>query len=186
MIRLLKGTVLSNEERSIILMVNGVGYQVFVPNSILIEADEELTLYIHTHVREDAFTLYGFRNQNELNFFELLLTINGVGPKMALAILDQPAQQIQKAIAQSDIKTLTKIPGLGKKKAERIILELKSKVDPVDGSLPIPQENDIHPDVILTLESLGYKRSHIQKVLSEVEEEINEVEEWIRVFLKRV
>ena len=185
-IRLLHGTIHSKEDKSIILLTNGVGYHVFVAQGLLDENDEEITLHIHSHIREDSFSLYGFRTKNELDFFELLLTINGVGPKMALAILDEPANQIQKAIYTGNITALTKISGVGKKIAERIILELKNKVTPSDKETPIPSETEIHPDAIDALESLGYKRHHIQKVLSEVEEDVLDVEEWIRVFLRRV
>jgi holliday junction DNA helicase RuvA len=184
MIRLLKGTVHSNEDRTIILFVNGVGYHVFVTNNVVEENDEELTLYIHTHVREDDIKLFGFRTKKELSFFELLLTINGVGPKMALEILNEPPELIQNAIFKEDLNCLTKISGVGKKIAERICLELKSKVDPVDqNSTPI---KDINEDLIVTLESLGYKRHHIKKVISEIDEDITETEEIIRVFLQRV
>lgn len=182
MIRLLTGTLASIEDQSLILMVNGVGYQVFTPANLLMETNEELTLHIHTHVREDQFSLFGFASKEELNFFEQLLNINGVGPKMALSILDMPISTIQNAIVSEDVKTLSSVPGIGKKKAERIILELKNKIDPVAAG----ESTGIHPDVFITLETLGYKRHHVQKVLSEVEEDIVEVEEWIRVFLKRV
>lgn len=183
MIRLLSGSVAALEEQSLILMVNGVGYQVFVPSSLLAGGHEALTLHIHSHIREDAFNLFGFTSRDELVFFEQLLSINGVGPKMALSILDMPIATIQNAIAREDVKTLSAVPGIGKKKAERIILELKNKVNPLAAS---EGNASIHPDVFITLETLGYKRHHIQKVLSEVEEDIQDVEEWIRVFLKRV
>lgn len=187
MIRLLQGTVHSIDDRSIILFTNGVGYQVFVPQSLLDEHDEELTLFIHSHIREDAMTLFGFRTKNELNFFELLLTINGVGPKMALAILNEPANAIQNAIFSGNITALTKISGVGKKIAERIILELKSKVLPTDlNEQEIGSKQTENEEAISALESLGYKRHHIQKVFSEFEEDLIETEEIIRVFLKRV
>ena len=183
MIRLLHGSLASKEDKSLILMVNGIGYQVFCPSSLVDLAEGEMTLHIHSHIREDAFNLFGFTSKGELLFFEQLLSINGVGPKMALSILDMPISTIQNAIVSEDVKTLSSIPGIGKKKAERIILELKNKVDPIAGG---PETNDIHPDVFITLETLGYKRHHVQKILSEVEEEIVEVEERIRLFLKRV
>jgi len=185
MIRLLQGKIHGTEDRTIILLTGGVGYHVFVPNDLLNE-EGEITLYIHTHVREDQFTLYGFRTQKDLKFFELLLTINGVGPKMAIAILNEPADQIQNAIFTKNIKALTKIPGVGKKIADRIILELKSKVTPVDGAEPIEEETEIHPDIVTTLEGLGYKRKHITNVLSKMDEKVEEEEEIIRYFLQHV
>ncbi len=186
MIRLLQGTVQNIEDRTIILLVNGVGYYVFTTNSAPTEEGEEILLYIHTHVREDDIKLFGFRTKKELKFFELLLTINGVGPKMALAILDEPPEFIQNAIFKEDLHALTKIPGVGKKIAERICLELKSKVDPLDINAPTTPNHEPDEDVLITLETLGYKRSHIRKVLSGIEEEITETEELIKIFLQRV
>lgn len=187
MIRFLQGIVKSTEDRAIILFVNGIGYQVLVTNNLLIEPEEEIELYIHSHIREDQFTLYGFRTKKELNFFELLLTINGVGPKMALEILNENPEKIQNAILNKDIACLTKIPGVGKKIAERICLELQNKVMPenTDNYSPTPQR-EFDETVIMTLETLGYKRNHINKVLSEIEEETKEAEELIRLFLQRV
>ncbi len=187
MIRLLQGQIYSKDSRTIILFVHGVGYHVSVPNSILESSEEEITLFIHTHVREDALTLYGFRTKNELSFFELLLTINGIGPKMAMDIMNEPVEKIQNAILSGNIPVLTQISGIGKKTAERMILELKSKIDPSDlnGSLEAKAPREVHPDVIYALENLGYKRHHIQKVLSEIEEDVVETEAIIRVFLQK-
>ena len=184
MIRLLQGTVQNLEDRTIILFVNGVGYHVFITNNTNAKDDEEITLYIYTHVREDDIKLFGFRTKKELSFFELLLTINGVGPKMAMEILNEPPELIQNAIFKGDLHCLTKVPGVGKKIAERICLELKSKVSPTDKNYTPAKE--VNEDVIITLESLGYKRTHIKKVISEIKEDITETEELIRVFLQRV
>lgn len=189
MIRLLKGIVESKEDRAIILFVNGVGYHVLAPSELIKTAENEITLHIHTHVREDALVLYGFRTKKELNFFELLLTINGIGPKMALEILNQPTEQIQTAIFTGDISKLTKISGVGRKIAERLILELKNKVEPTNlndktqGSL---KTKEIDPDIVRALEGLGYKKSQIEKVLSEMEDKQNDAESLIRYFLQRV
>lgn len=186
MIRLLQGQIQSKDLRTIILFVHGVGYHVSVPNSILESSDEEITLFIHTHVREDAITLFGFRTKNELSFFELLLTINGIGPKMAMDIMNEPVEKIQNAILSGNIPTLTSISGIGKKTAERMILELKSKIEPSSlnaiGSKTFHEPNS---DLIFALENLGYKRNHIQKVLSEIEGNITDTEELIRIFLQR-
>jgi len=107
---------------------------------------------------------------------------------MALAILNEPPEEIQNAIFSGDIKALTKISGVGKKIAERIILELKNKVEPSEiqpGTSP-SQDPDLDEDLVLTLETLGYKRSHIKRVLSGIEEEVTETEDLIRIFLQRV
>lgn len=184
MIRLLQGNIHSKEKDALTLLTNGVGYHIRVAQDLL-TLDGEATLHIYTHVREDRIELFGFRNQNELNFFELLITVKGVGPKLALAILNEPAETIKNAIFNENLKTLTSIPGLGKKTAERMILELKSKVEPSEEAPQNPQI-ETPPDVIVTLESLGYKRHHISKVLGEATIELTEEEEIIRYFLQNV
>ncbi len=184
MIRYLKGQVFDHDDSNIILLVNGVGYHVRVPKSLL-EEKNELELYIHTHIREDAFSLFGFRTKNELAFFELLLTINGIGPKSAMDICCEPVDKIQNAIFSGNLATLTSISGIGKKIAERMVLELKGKITPTDlnAALSSSANSDVHPDVVSALENLGYKRNHIQKVLADATE--TDTEALIRVFLQR-
>ncbi|MFA4815138.1 MAG: Holliday junction branch migration protein RuvA [Candidatus Gracilibacteria bacterium] len=186
MIRYLKGQILDHDERTIILLVNDVGYHVWVPKSVLEEGKEEVELYIHTHVREDALTLYGFRTKNELSFFELLLTINGIGPKSAMDICCEPVEKIQNAIFSGNLAALTGIPGIGKKIAERMVLELKGKITPTDlnATQNTYANSEVDPDVISALENLGYKRHHIQKVLAEAEEGLD-TEALIREFLQK-
>lgn len=185
MIRLLHGTVHPCDELSLILMTNGVGYQVYAPTDVLIEQDEELTLHIYSHIREDRFELYGFRTAAEMAFFEKLLSINGVGPKMALAILCEPTQVIQTAIDEGDVKGLQRVKGVGKKLAERIILELKGKLDWSSVGNPSRPQKPKHEEAIQALESLGYKRVHVSKTLSEMDESITQTEEIVRWFLKQ-
>lgn len=187
MIRYLHGTIQDREDRTIILLVNGVGYQVTVSNELIFTEEKELSLYIHSHIREDQFSLYGFRTKKELKFFELLLTINGVGPKMAMEILNEPAELIQNAIFSGNINELLKISGVGKKTAERIILELKGKVEPTDINERTQRSVKtaaVNPDVVEALERLGYKRHQIEKILSETDS--SNAEEAIRFFLQRV
>ena len=188
MIRLLQGTVFDRSEKALTLLVNGVGYDVTVPARINVEIGTETTLHIHTHVREDTLALFGFENKNELAFFELLITVNGIGPKMALGILDQPIDAIQNAIFTGNIAKLTQTPGVGKKLAERLVLELKGKVDP-SNLAPLSQNKassafGLDEDAVAALESLGYKRNHIQKIISDLNPDLT-TEERIRVFLQR-
>lgn len=190
MIRLLQGTVYDRSEKNLTLLVNGVGYDVTIPARLQIEIGTEHVLHIHTHVREDTLALFGFENKNELAFFELLITVNGIGPKMALGILDQPIDAIQNAIFTGNIAKLTQTPGVGKKLAERLILELKGKVDP-NNLAPISTSKASNSfgadeDAVAALESLGYKRNHIQRVLTELPEEATSTEAVIRYFLQRV
>lgn len=174
MIALLTGKIAYKSPDHIILDVNGVGYRVMIPFSTYYELPEEgvISLHIHTSVREDAIHLYGFRTRLEKSFFQLLISVSGVGPKLARDILSniQPAPLAQ-ALSQSDIQKLSTIPGIGKKTAERLIVELKDKVGKLDiSALPtteargIPTE-DVLDDVTSALMNLGYKEPQVKKAL---------------------
>lgn len=188
MIRFLQGTVFEHREKALILLVGGVGYQVTVPSRLQFEQGTESSLFIHTHVREDALSLFGFTKREELEFFELLITVNGIGPKMAMEILNEPVENIQNAIFSGNLSALTKISGVGKKLAERLVLELKGKVEPQGTRVlneAVQAHSNLDEDAITALESLGYKRNHIQRVLSELPEEATSTEAVIRYFLQR-
>lgn len=174
MIALLTGKIAYKSPDHIILDVNGVGYRVMIPFSTYYELPDEgaVALHIHTSVREDAIQLYGFRTRLEKTFFQLLISVSGVGPKLARDILSniQPAALAQ-ALSLSDIHKLSTIPGIGKKTAERLILELKDKVGKLEiSSLPameargIPAE-DVIADVTSALMNLGYKEPQVRKAL---------------------
>ncbi len=175
MIALLTGKIAYKTPDHIILDVNGVGYRVMIPFSTYYELPEEglVSLHIHTNVREDAIQLYGFRTSLEKSFFQLLISVTGVGPKLARDILSniQPAALAQ-ALGQSDIHKLSTIPGIGKKTAERLVLELKDKAGKLDiSSLPktelrgIP-DGDVMDDVASALINLGYKEPQVRKALA--------------------
>jgi len=176
MIALLTGLIAHKSPDHIILDVHGVGYRVHIPFSTYYELPEEggtATLHIHTSVREDAILLYGFRTQLEKSFFQLLINVSGVGPKLARDILSniQPGPLAQ-ALAQGDLAKLSTIPGIGKQTAERLVLELKDKVGKMDlSSLPavdareIPA-NDVSEDVLSALLNLGYKEPQVRKALA--------------------
>ncbi|MDO9068627.1 MAG: Holliday junction branch migration protein RuvA [Deltaproteobacteria bacterium] len=176
MIALLTGLIAHKSPDHVILDVNGVGYRVLIPFSTYYELPEEggsASLHIHTSVREDAIQLYGFRTRLEKSFFQLLISVTGIGPKLGRDILSniQPGPLAQ-ALAQGDIHKLSTIPGIGKKTAERLILELKDKVAKLDmSSLPavdrreIPAD-DVMEDVVSALLNLGYKEPHVRKALA--------------------
>ncbi|MEI7816943.1 MAG: Holliday junction branch migration protein RuvA [Desulfuromonadales bacterium] len=176
MIALLTGLIAHKSPDHIILDVQGVGYRVHIPFSTYYELPEEggtASLHIHTSVREDAILLYGFRTRLEKTFFQLLIAVSGVGPKLARDILSniQPGP-LSQALAQGDLTKLATIPGIGKKTAERLVLELKDKVGKLDlSSLPasaasvIPADN-VTEDVISALLNLGYKEPHVRKALA--------------------
>jgi Holliday junction DNA helicase RuvA len=186
MIRFLTGQVIDKDARSLVLQTNGVGYLVTTPETLTALPGQDLSLWIHTHVREDTFALYGFGAKDDLAFFELLITVNGIGPKMAMEIMNEPAAVIQNAILSGNLPALTKISGVGKKLAERLVLELKGKVVPSDAAFLKPENNSfgVDEDAVAALESLGYKRHHIQKVLDNNSENSMSTEELIRYFLQ--
>lgn len=178
MIALLRGTLVDKNPSRLIVDTAGVGYDVQVPLStfyVVGEPGMPVTLRIHTHVREDVIALYGFATPLELTLFERLIAINGIGPKLALAVLSgiEPADFV-KAIRTQDVARLTAIPGIGKKTAERIGLELKDRL-PValqapgqeSGSAPRP-EDQLRDDLLSALVNLGYQRAVADKAIDAV------------------
>lgn len=179
MIALLRGTLAYKSIDHVIIDVNGVGYRLFIPLSTFYSLPEtgEISLYTHTHVREDALLLYGFLTLEEKELFVTLIGISGIGPKLAVNILSHsPVAELKNAIATSDVKRLSGLPGIGKKTAERLVLELKDKIEPVaaatgtrTGSAGSPSAKDLTNDVISALVNLGYKENQARKVLENME-----------------
>ncbi len=160
MIASLKGKVLHKSPEQVIVDVGGVGYQVLVPLSCLCNIPDpgnEVFLHTYTYVREDALHLYGFSTDEERKVFTTLLGINGIGPKLALAILSgMPLERFIEAVGCEDVAAITSIPGLGKKTAARLILELKEKLPK---SSAIASGKLIADDAVSALVNLGYKKS---------------------------
>jgi holliday junction DNA helicase RuvA len=176
-IALLRGTLLEKAPSRVVVDVAGVGYDVQVPLSTfygLGEPGTNVTLRIHTHVREDALALFGFSTGLEQTLFERLISISGIGPKLALAVLSgiEPADLIR-AIRQQDVARLTAIPGIGKKTAERIGLELKDRLPqqtPAVGPAPSVErpEDQLREDLLSALLNLGYQRVAAEKAIEKV------------------
>lgn len=167
MIAHLRGKLMQKDPARVIVDVNGVGYEVFVPLTTftaLPETGSEVSVDIYTHVREDTIALYGFSTRRERNIFEKLMTISGIGPKLAVTILSGGSvEDLVGAIKRSDLGRLTAIPGVGKKTAERIVLELKDKLqDFAEASAKPPVESD----VLSALENLGYNRALAESALA--------------------
>src|SRR5438093_7200266 len=171
MIAQLRGRILEKHPNRIIVDVNGVGYDVFVPLSTfygLGDAGSDIALRIHTHVREDALMLYGFATPLEQELFERLISVGGIGPKVALAVLSgiEP-QELIRAIERGDLARLTAIPGVGKKTSERIVLELKDRLPRAHavaaGGLDAPPAPALQDDVVSALVNLGYHRPLAEK-----------------------
>ena len=172
MIALLKGIIANIENDSLIIDVNGVGYLVHIPLSVRDEQtlNEQTTLHITTVVREDAITLYGFSTANQQNAFEILRSVNKIGPKLALTILgSMELGQLASAVQRTDIVSLTKIPGIGKRTAERMCLELKDKLSLLAGTLDVPvvgvAKRKTQDPLLLALAQLDYRKSEIDMVL---------------------
>ena len=168
MIASLRGTLLEKRPNQITVDVHGVGYNVAIPistYSALPDNGAEITLRVHTHVREDAIALFGFLTADEKMLFEKLISVSGIGPKLGITVLSGlAAGDLTSAIRSGDVQRLTRVPGIGKKTAERIILELRDKVDLVSGapaavstdkSAPL---TDIEQDVLSALINLGCQR----------------------------
>jgi len=172
MIAHLRGRLLAKHPNQAIVETGGVGYDVVisVPTySDLPGAGSEVALHIHTHVREDQIALYGFLHPAEKQLFEKLITVSGIGPKLAITILSgMAADAMTAAIRGNDIARLTKIPGIGKKTAERMVLELRDKLPvPTTGSAPaIPMLSAVEEDVLSALVNLGYQRASAEKALA--------------------
>jgi len=172
MIAHLRGKLLAKHPNQAIVETAGVGYDVTitVPTfSDLPGLGSEVALHIHTHVREDQIALYGFLRPAEKQLFEKLITVSGIGPKLAITILSgMPADEMVGAIRGNDIARLTRIPGIGKKTAERMVLELRDKLPPAGAETPAaPTITAMEEDVLSALMNLGYQRPAAERALAQ-------------------
>ena len=174
MIAHLRGTLLTKHPNQVVVETAGVGYEVniSIPTFSELPANgAEVALHIHTHVREDVIALYGFLRPAEKALFEKLMTVSGIGAKLAITILSgMAADDMAAAIRGNDLARLTKIPGIGKKTAERMVLELRDKLPPVSGtSTPtVSPMSAVEEDVLSALVNLGYQRAAAEKSLASV------------------
>ena len=172
MIAHLRGKLLAKHPNQVVVETGGVGYEVniSVPTfSELPSAGSEVALHIHTHVREDVIALYGFLTPAEKQLFEKLMTVSGIGAKLAITILSgMAADELAGAIRGNDLARLTRIPGIGKKTAERMVLELRDKLPPATGAATptAPAMSAIEEDVLSALMNLGYQRPMAEKALA--------------------
>ena len=185
MIRHLSGKIIYVTEKDIVLDVAGVGYQIFCPLPTLLSSskNENKNLFIHTRVREDAITLYGFEKEIDLFVFEKLLDVSGVGPKSALAMLSvHSPSSIADAVERSDSELLAHTPGIGKKTTEKIILELKGKLTHLQNA----DTNDNTFEVRLALEALGYTPREVNEVVSKLDKKEKNVSKLITEALTKL
>jgi holliday junction DNA helicase RuvA len=171
MIAHLRGKLIAKHPNQAIVEAAGVGYDVTISVPTFTELNalgSEVALHIHTHVREDAIALFGFRRMEEKQLFEKLLSVSGIGPKLAITILSgMPAGDMVSAIRGNDVAKLTKIPGIGKKTAERMVLELRDKLQDF-GTAAVAPVSPIEEDVISALINLGYQRPAAERALAKV------------------
>lgn len=204
MIRFLIGTVSYCEEQSVVIENNGVGYEIFMPVSaleMLPPVGEKVKIHTFLNVREDAMQLFGFLNREDLELFRLLITVNGIGPKVALGILGfMSAEEIRFAVLADDAKTIAKAPGIGPKTAGKLILELKDKVtlsmpftvDGQDKQIDITEkatglDNQIVEDAVEALVVLGYQKAEALRAVRLVPAEENmTVDKLLRLSLKNM
>jgi Holliday junction DNA helicase RuvA len=173
MIGYLKGNLFEKKPNSLILDVNGTGYLVNIPVSTFLELPDEgstLSLFIYTHVREDVLALYGFRTTREKVLFEKLISVSGIGPKVAISFLSgMSADELIPAIQRQDIVKLSTIPGVGRKTAERVTLELREQIPALlSESAHVLEEKPMREDLISALVNLGYQRGLAERITKNV------------------
>ncbi|MBU1350042.1 Holliday junction branch migration protein RuvA [Patescibacteria group bacterium] len=184
MLAFLRGKILNKNKDFIIVEVNNIGYQVFITSTLQSALDiaQEIELYLHQHTREDAISLYGFKLFEELKLFKLLLSISGIGPKSALSVLSTAKTEIIiDSIARGDSSLLTKVSGIGKKTAERVVLELNGKLK---GQIT-DNVQQMAVDEIDALVSLGYSIQQAQTALQQVDSKIKDSGERIKAALQQ-
>ncbi|MBQ1385060.1 MAG: Holliday junction branch migration protein RuvA [Firmicutes bacterium] len=199
MIRYIKGTYTMQFENGIVVETSsGIGFEIFIPQGSPIykhAEGDEVQVFTEMIVREDDMSLYGFHNRESLEFFKLLTTVSGIGPKGAMGILgSMPLDQLRQAIALGDVKAISKAQGVGKKTAERLVVELKDKVGSPDIDMSTgellgtggnaPDGNDARSEAISALMSLGYARAEAFKAVSAVGDEGLTSEEYIKKALR--
>ena len=184
MIASVSGTVQKIEAGSLVIAVGGVGVRVFVPRTVLENVGgvgRTIGLFTHLQVREDDLTLYGFESEDDLELFEVLLSVQGVGPKVALAILGTLSPELLKsAIMREDTAVLQRVPGIGKKTAERIMFQLRDRLDVGDTAAALPLVSDVDADVIDILTSLGFSIIEAQTALQHVPREVRAMDERVQ------
>ena len=194
MIGYLRGRVLRSTPTALLLDVGGVGYRVQVPTSTFYEiersGEKDLGLYVHTHVREDAIELYGFWTPREKELFEKLIAVSGIGPKLARVILSGMApDELIAALSDGDVARLSSIPGIGKKTAERMVLELRDKVQKLAADLPDrPAAASDDEDLVTAFVHLGYRENLARRAVADTRDEDPEAafHDQLRRALKRL
>ena len=188
MIASIEGRITAIEDQAIVIQIGGIGFRVHVPEPVLSDVGPiggRISLHTYLHVREDNLALYGCATKDDLELFELLLGVSGIGPKVALSMLSTlSAHDIQTAIATEQDSVLSTVPGIGAKTAQKVILDLKDKIQiPGDVGLPTPQVTEVDQEVIAALTTLGYSVIEAQTALQHVPSDLTDLEERLRAAL---
>jgi len=183
----LQGTVTARGENFIVVETGGIGFKVHVTTPLLARRGtlgRQVQLFTYLHLRENEVSLYGFEMEDELNLFELLLGVSGIGPKVALGILSTASvDSLRLAIAKGDIEYLTQMPGLGKKTAQRIILDVKGKLE-LEELIPVPPLSPLDVEIIAALTALGYSLSEAREAVASLPEEEMPLEERLMLAVR--
>lgn len=178
------GKILVKRNNYIIVLTGGLGYKIFVVPKLLADLSGEAELYLYHQVKEDGVALYGFKTLEELEFFELLLTVSGIGPKSALAVLAMASiDELKSAIASGNHGLLTKVSGVGQKTAERLVVELKNKIDylaPLAGS----DSGQARGEELEALSALGYSLQQAREALSQIDSNLSDSSDRIKAALR--
>ncbi|MEA3354879.1 MAG: Holliday junction branch migration protein RuvA [Patescibacteria group bacterium] len=185
MIGQLTGKPISQNENYLILDVRGVGYKIFTPPTFhqqILKLDKA-TLFTHTHVRDDTLDLYGFKNLENLKLFQLLINISGIGPKTAITLMDKGAKSISSAVSKADVDFFTSIPRLGKKNAQKIIIELKPKLGSLK-ELNLMGDSPKTKEIINALVGLGFTKKQASNALKQIKKPNDSIEDQIKKAIK--
>lgn len=203
MISFIKGYIVETTENSVILETDSIGYEIFMTGPAIEETSrmqDKIKIYTYFHVREDAMQLYGFLSRDDLEMFRLLLNVNGIGPKAAMGVLAAiTADELRFAVLSDDVKTISRAPGIGKKTAQKLILELKDKLkleDAFEKKLAHQEENlslkdtslrDSRQEAVEALTALGYSSANALRAVRQVSEETgDDVEAILKAALKQL
>ena len=191
MIGFLKGKIIASKPTHILLDVNGVGYTIKISINTFerISGKETVSLFIHTNVKEDSISLFGFYSEAEKEMFELLISINGVGPKSALSLLSGiSTDDLKQAIISNNIERIVAVPGIGRKTAERLILELKNKVRDIKEEGVTPAKPSLQKETVAALTTLGYNLASSEKAVNKILSDLPDcsLEELIKRSLKEL
>ncbi len=186
MIGALRGTIQAIKKNPIVFFVGDVGYAVSIPDTLAktLQPEKKTLLFVHTHVRDDAIELFGFSSQEDLSLFELLLTVSGVGPKIALLVMNAGNDAIKHAVAIGDVDFFTAIPRLGKKNAQKIIIELKTKLGSIEDLNLRDDQSGETDEIIEALVSMGFVKKEVLAIIKKIPSSDVTVEQKLKSALK--